>query len=233
MDRAAPLVLACAAALLALAGCGNRDDAPEPVAPRDPVVAAALDDPLMTDPDLSSRNEAAAALTVDGPGDLPVLPATPEAIAAARAEALKLVGGKMMAAPQPNGSAPALAPGIEAHALALAGTACRAKLTETAMWAAKLPPAAPIYPAGATETATGSDERACQVRAVAYRTPVSPSDVAEFYWTLAVRNRLAPQIAGDDDGRTIRAQRGRFTIDVRIAPAPGGGALVRLATLER
>ena len=52
------------AALLALAGCGESDP---PVAERavDPAVLAAINDPILVDPDLSRQNEGNAALTVN------------------------------------------------------------------------------------------------------------------------------------------------------------------------
>ena len=50
--------------VVALAAACSREEPATPPEQRNPVVAQALDDPLMTDPDLSSRNEGAAAITV-------------------------------------------------------------------------------------------------------------------------------------------------------------------------
>ena len=50
--------------LLVITACSDEEPAAPPEQ-RDPAIARALDDPLMTDPDFSSRNEAASAITVE------------------------------------------------------------------------------------------------------------------------------------------------------------------------
>lgn len=57
---------------LALAGCGEDDEHHAPV-DADPAMAAAIEGPLMTDPDLSQKNMGAMAAVPGGPID----PATP------------------------------------------------------------------------------------------------------------------------------------------------------------
>lgn len=57
---------------LALAGCGDDDEHHAPV-DADPAMAAAIEGPLMTDPDLSQKNMGAMAAIPGGPID----PATP------------------------------------------------------------------------------------------------------------------------------------------------------------
>lgn len=78
--------------MLLLGACGDAAPPPSPEG-RDPAIVRALNDPLMTDPDLSSRNEGAAAITVTTDSGLPVMPDRPEELAAARAEAALLAGG--------------------------------------------------------------------------------------------------------------------------------------------
>jgi hypothetical protein len=88
---------------LTLAGCSDVKDGADAAAERDPAVSAVLGDPLLTDPDLTTLNNT-GALTGGGPaiGDIPAEKPTPEALAAAREEALKLAGGRLQTAPAPG-----------------------------------------------------------------------------------------------------------------------------------
>jgi hypothetical protein len=219
--------------LALLAACGDKS-APEAPAPRDPQVAQALDDPLLTDPDLASRNEAAAALTVESDGSLPLLPATPEAIAAARAEAAALVGGadRLVAPPAAAGAAKAVGDDApEAHLAAVAGgTHCASGLDRSTIWAARLPAALPVYPRGATIAGAGSDAPGCKARVVAFTTPVPLDEVLAFYWTRAAALGPSHRMRGDEHA-VVGAGQG-LAFDLR-ARSQDGGTLVRLATLER
>jgi hypothetical protein len=219
-------------ALTLLASCGG-PPAPDPPAPRDPQVAQALDDPLMTDPDLSSRNEGAAALTVESDGSLPVLPVTPEAVAAARAEAAVLVGGigRLAAPPAAAGPAKPIADEApEAHLAALPGGArCEGALERSAIWAARLPRSLPVYPRGATLAAAGSDAAGCKARAITFTTPVPIDEVVAFYWARAAV--LGPVYRRRGAERVVTGATPGLVFDVRAAPKDGG-TLVRLATLE-
>ena len=76
-----------------LAACSGGEDAADPNAQRDPVAAAALDDPLMTDPDLTGQNRGNAALDGGLPdGAMSAFKRSPEEVAAARADAERLLG---------------------------------------------------------------------------------------------------------------------------------------------
>lgn len=228
--------VASLALALTIPGCSGESAAP-PTAPRDPQVAAAYDDPLMADPDLSARNEAAAAVRIVTDAALPVLPATPEAIAAARAEAAALVGGAEHLRPLPAPAQP-FAPlardaKLVGHIAALPPPrGCEARLTATAAWAARMPNALPVYPRGAVERAGGRDEPGCRLRAVAFTTPVPADEVSAFY---ARRARSAGMTAvhySDGDGAVLRGEGGGIVYDVRIARAPEGTA-VRIAAASR
>ena len=63
------IVLPC----VILAACGARAERAEPTRPIDPAIAAALDAPLLTDPDLVSLDNRLAVLSDPGPidGSLP------------------------------------------------------------------------------------------------------------------------------------------------------------------
>ena len=181
---------------LALAACGGTKQTEQGALDDDPALIGALGDQIMVDPDLAGQNRGSAALGGGGPanGELPLQSRTPEAIAAAKAEALGLVGGTLQSAPLPGASASASEADGAITAAAVggllkgAGAKCAGKVEYTASWAAKLPPALPIYPRGAVQEAAGTDTDGCRLRVVNFITPVSVKDVIDFYYT---RSRIA------------------------------------------
>lgn len=218
---------------LLLAGCDSEPSEPAQ-APRDPQVAQALDDPLMTDPDLSSRNEGAAALTVESDGSLPVLPANPESLEAARAEAAALVGGadRLVAPPSASGSAPELhGDGLAAQLSLLPGwERCEGKLDRSAIWAARFPAILPIYPRGSTLAAAGSNEPSCRARTAIFTTPVPLTEVLAFYWTRSSvlqrdHRKLGPV-------HVLSGAGGGLAFEIRASESDDR-TLVRIATIER
>lgn len=217
-----------------LAACSDEAAAPVKQA-RDPQVAQALDDPLMTDPDLSSRNEGAAALTVTSDASVPVLPATAEAIAGARAEAEAAVGGaeRMTDAPPSRGNVDPLSDDSpRSHVAVLPGGArCTDRLRASAIWAARLPSALAVYPRGATLASAGSDAAGCRVRAVTFSTPVASTDVLAFYWTRLGGARSGVLHRSDGAGHVLIGRIEDAAYDLRLRP-DGAGTVVRLATIE-
>ncbi len=177
--------------VLALAACGSDKQADQAAADQDPALTGALGDQIMVDPDLAGQNRGNAALGGGGPanGELPVQNRTPEAIAAAKAEAAKLAGGAIESAPSPTAGAAtsASAESITAAAMAKqlpgAQASCPDKVEYTAAWAAKLPAALAIYPRGAVQEAAGTDKDGCRLRVVNFLTPVEIKDVIDFYYT--------------------------------------------------
>ncbi|ANY21245.1 hypothetical protein A6F68_02755 [Tsuneonella dongtanensis] len=222
---------------LALLAACSPGPGPEEVPPRDPQVAQALDDPLMTDPDLSARNERAAALTVESDGSLPLLPATPEAIAAARLEAAALVGGadKLVPLGDPQATGRELkrraGPADQLAAL-VGGEACRDELQVSAIWAARLPVAMPMYPRGATQSAAGSNAKGCDVRVVSFTTPVPLAEVMAFYAVRARSLGTGPLFLRAGEDLQLRGSGDGLVYDVR-ARSEGDHTFVRLTTLAR
>ena len=207
------------AALLALAACSGADKIADANAERDPAAAAALNDPIMVDPDLAAQNRGNSALSGGGPaqGDLPDFIRTPEAVAAARAAAQALLGSAPAAAPGPATTRPtsrldgALTMPALAAAAGIASPGCADQLSFTMAWAARLPAGLPIYPRGHAIMAAGSDTAGCKVRAVRFVTPVAVSDAVDFYYASARAAKLP-------------AERRREGSDEVIAGTPGGTA---------
>lgn len=191
-------VLTFLPALLALAACSGADNTVDPNAERDPAAAAALNDPIMIDPDLAAQNRGNSALSGGGPaqGDLPDFVRTPEEAAAARAAAQAQLGSAPPTAPSPASTSPAsrLAGALTMPALAaaagIASAACADQLGFTMAWAARLPAGLPIYPRGHAIMAAGSDIAGCQLRAVRFITPVAVSDAVDFYYASARAAKL-------------------------------------------
>jgi hypothetical protein len=187
------LVLSGIAATLLLSACGGGKDKAAEIPGDDAALSAALHDPLMVDPDLTSQNQRGAALGGGGPASAMIPPEQTgrEVIAAAKADAETLLGGPIQSAPlasSATGKAQAAQDARTLAATVLAGTPgarCTATLAYSAQWAAKLPDGLPIYPRGHVQEAAGSDAAGCKLRVVHYHTPVSPADVIDFTYSSA------------------------------------------------
>lgn len=237
MVRRALIPLAC---LGLLAACGpDGDEAAQGAAliATDPVIARALHDPLMSDPDLASRNEAAAAIGFADSAALPVLAGSSAAADAAR-EAMRI---ELLE----SGTLPDLPPASDAPGPALLGPmsgpeellasvgapgTCAKELKEDFALAATLPPAAAIPPRAMVVQAGGSDAKGCAVRIVRYLTPAPPKDVLQYHFVRAGRAGLAPtrhaapsdSIAGTGKGRGKGRGKGAERLSVSLRKAPGG-----------
>ena len=210
-------------AVLLLTACGSGEEEADPLAERDPAVTAALADPLMADPDLTSQNRGNAALTGGGPaaGEIPPPKRGQAELDAARAAALDLTGGGLNPAP-PTTLTQETSPADAATAAALVralpwGRACADKLGYTASWAAKLPPALPVYPRGHVQEAAGSDTAGCPLRAVHFQTPVPVDEVVSFYATVAAKGGYALTAGKAGADLTLAGTKGaaRFALFVR------------------
>ncbi|WP_285712006.1 hypothetical protein [Erythrobacter oryzae] len=185
-----------------LAACGQGGDAAagsEGLIATDPVIARALHDPLMSDPDLASRNEAASAIGFADSAALPVFAGSSEAAAAAR-EAMRielLESGPLPDLPAASkASGPAvLGPMSGAQELLAAvgapGT-CAAGLKEDFALAAKLPPAAAIPPRAMVVQAGASAAKGCGLTIIRYLTPAASEDVLQYHHVSAARAGLEP-----------------------------------------
>jgi len=181
---------------LGLVACGEQADLPQAPTETDPLVARALHDPLMVDPDLAYRNEANAALTIGFDHALPPLEATDAAARRAREEArlVLLEGGRidqlpdMIALERGRTLSDARGDAIGMSAVYNIPVACTDQLIEDLNWAADMPVIAEVMPHGMVHQAAGSG--ACDTRIISYRTPAPPEDVMEWHFNLAQRANL-------------------------------------------
>lgn len=195
----------------------------------DPVIARALHDPLMSDPDLASRNEANALIGFADSSALPVIAANPEAARAAR-EAARfelLEAGPIPDLPRPVTAARGKVLGPMASAADLiaalgAPATCAGRLSEEFGFAADLPPVAAILPQGMVVQAGGADTAGCRIRIIRYHTPAAPVDVLQYHYARAVRARLkAARYAEPEDIIAATGPRGE-TLVVHVRPAVHG-----------
>jgi hypothetical protein len=186
------------------------DDAPETaLIASDPVIARALHDPLMSDPDLASRNEANAALGSPDSHALPVLPASSADTSAARAAMrLELLATgpipdlppvpaeedeqeeKARPAPAPIKPLGPMAPAADLLAALGLPANCAARIEEDFALAASLPAAAALPPQGMVMQAGGSEAAGCRLRIIRYVSPAPLIDVLHYHYARAQRAGL-------------------------------------------
>jgi hypothetical protein len=229
--RLATLVLCLGAAACGQGGPPVPDG--DPAIAADPVIARALHDPLMSDPDLASRNEANAALGFPDSHALPVLRGSSEAAQAAR-EALRLellAAGPIPALPPASEGAggPALGP-LASPAMLLAAVAapetCARALREDFALAASLPPVAAIPPGAMVMQAGGADRPGCRLRIIRYRSAAPIEDLLQYHLTRALRAGLAGQrFAAPEDiviGKGAGESQQDEALAVHVRPAAHG-----------
>ncbi len=181
-------LIACVAPIALLAACSDKGEEDTAGDAMDPATEQALNDELMTDPDMAGRNEANAALSGTGNAAIPNIDKSPRAIEAARSRAAELVGGSDELSPPPAAKAiganaadsRAMVAAAQA-AVAPGGMNCAESVQYGSGWAAKLPAAFPVYPRANTQEAAGTDEGDCALRIVSFVTPVALNEVLSFY----------------------------------------------------
>ncbi len=186
------LLAPIAMAALGLSGCGSSEEEAADKPGDDPALASALAGPVMIDPELAGQNYATAAIAGGGPAviELPPAESTPEAIAAAKADAAKAAGKPIERAPSPEGAGDsrlreAVTAAQLAHAVQGPGTDCGGKADYEFSWSTKLPAPLPIYPRGHLLETAGTDRDGCRLRFAGFLTPVAADDVIDFYYTRA------------------------------------------------
>lgn len=229
-------VIALPAALL-LAAC-SEEASDEVSFDEDGSATSALGEAILVDPDLAAQNQANSALAAGGPdAALPPELRTPEALARARAEALKMVGGpgslkKAPTATEMAGELPADAAYSLARAAAnLPGTGdCAAKAEYTMQWAAKLPEAFPVYPQGSVLEAAGTDAGPCSLRVVNFVTGLPLGEVIDFYYTRATNAGFSTQYLDDGETKILAGVKGDASYVIYARSLATGGTEVDIST---
>lgn len=230
MVRAFAILLFC----LAAAACSQAPEAPptpveDPAIAQDPVIARALNDPLMSDPDLASLNEANAAIGFADSDALPVLRASSvDAQAAREALRLELLGtGPITKLPEPQegkGGEP-LGPMSGAPELLAAVGApggCAKHLREDFAIAAALPPVAAIPPDAMVMQAGKANASGCRIHIIRYRSAAPSGDLLQYHLTRAIRAGLGAKRYALPADILVASNRGGERLTVHVVPAPHG-----------
>jgi hypothetical protein len=209
---------------------------------RDPVMARALHDPLMSDPDLASRNEANAALGWPDSHALPVIPATSADASAARgAMRLELLATgpipdlpplpgeddeaeEEAATPRPpplQPLGPMAPPADLLAALGLPAT-CAGRIREDFALAATMPAAAALPPQGMVVQAGGADAEGCRLRIIRYASAAPMIDVLQYHFARARRAGLSAQRQAEPAAMIIAKGKGGETLVVEVRRAAHG-----------
>lgn len=227
---------------VALASCGGEFDDSEVGAiasAPDPLVAAALNDPLMVDPDLVHRSDANALISVRYDHALPAHLSTTESANAAQEAATRelLETGSLADLPLPSTgmAGEPLALGMTADEIITASGApsgCLGKLGEGLVWAARMPDPARVMPHGMAMQAAGADRKGCNIRIVRYITPVGVEDALRYHFNRADRAGMtAKRYTRPED--ILEADRGSQHLKVHVRPGPGGTSAVDLIYWRR
>lgn len=225
--------LSIALSALLLAGCGGASG--DPQKPEDDAaVGGALNDPIMVDPALDNQDQARAGLAGGGAAtaEIPPEPRSPEVIAAAIAEATRLAGGEIRSAPAPKiASAPPVAVTAGQLAARVSGRGrCAAQIDYSAVWAARLPDALTVYPRGHVQEAAGADTDGCALRVVHFVTPVSVTDVIDFYHTRLRSVGYSADHRAEGDHAVLRGGKGGATYRLDVRKGADGLTEVDLAS---
>jgi len=167
-------------ATLALAACAQGSVANDGLAANeaDPALTAALEDPILTDPDLAQQ----ANRHNVRPPELPTRAEYP-GLRTASAEAPHPPG----AGPRPGAEPPAPRRADPAAGGCGAGRGgAPAAFSYGMEWAQRLPAAFPPYPGGRVTEAAGQDAGPCRVRVVTFRTADGYQRVIDWYHQRAV-----------------------------------------------
>lgn len=230
--------------VLALAACG---DAPseDPLAAlerelavdaSDAAIAAALADPIMTDPTLSAR----ANTNSVRPPSAPYTAAIPASDVAARGStADRIAREKLEAAPASAGegcrdcATARDAVTLAALASPVAGQ-CAAQLGYSNGWATRLSDAVPLIANARLIEAAGVSNPDCDLRVVRFWSDLPPDTLVDWYFTRAKAARYTSDRQSDAFGQRLA---GRHTGGHRYAlfvdPRDGGGSDVALVVRTR
>lgn len=190
-----------------------------------PIVASALQAPLMSDPTLS---QSANADTIRPPSrpDPESVPIDDPVAATAGS------GATATAAPCPDCTAvrAALTPvALVAAQRAPAITACAPRLGYTADWANRLPTGLALYPDAHVAEAAGTDDGGCHIRVVRFTSNAAPASLVDWYRGAARAGGWAASLRADGPMQALSGQRPGARFDVYATlRGPGGSDVVLL-----
>jgi len=212
-----------------LAGCSGSGEGEFLPPERDPVAVQAVNDQIMTDPDLSSRNEANAALTSSTDNTTPPVVGTRESIDAARSQAVELLGKAVPVLPEPKeGDAGEAIPasaviGLQDMAsLTNTFSPCAAGMGYSAQWAVEWPVVLPIYPRSNLREGAGNTRGECDLRASSVITPVPRDEVSAFYLAKARKEGMDVTIESLGPAHRIIAKGRGLDARIYLAATPHG-----------
>lgn len=224
---------------VALAGCGGGNTAADQKQ-GDAALSAVLDDPIMVEPDLGSMDQSRAGLTAGEPGGtaVPLVDRSDAAVAAARGDALRLVGGKIDVLPSAESTevaSPALlAVTAEQLAAALPGVRldCVKAMRYGMAWAARFPDVIAPYPRSNALEAAGVDSAGCRVRVALFVTPVGKQDVIGFFHARLRASGTKPRFEESNGTSLLTATSQVSARLVRVREREDGLVEVALATRD-
>jgi len=218
-------------ALLSLAACSSEPAAP-PQRESDPLLTRALNAPITIDPDLAAMNRANSIISLPPEGGyLPTIDNHAAAIAAARADAESFVGGRGVVRRVPVAGERAPAVLFAAAERAAGGTStCLQQVRYTAHWAARMPPAFPVYPRAAVQGAAGTDDAGCALRVINFVTPVPLGEVIAFYYTSGQAAGFSAERGLEDGDEVLTGVKGNAAYIVYARHLPTGNTEVDLIT---
>ena len=213
--------------ILTLSACGSGNKAQE--GKGDPALTGALGDQIKVDPGLAGQNAVSA-------GGIPKIHGSASDVAAARAEALALLGGAAAVKPLPalqsgeagKAAASTIAGAAKAATTSAAGGKCTTLVAYSAEWAKRLPQPFPVYPRGKVTEAAGTDANGCALRAVTFTTAVDVPDVLTFYYTRALTAGYAAGRGQQGGDEILAGVKGQASFTVHARPTALGGSEVDL-----
>ncbi|GAC1574509.1 MAG: hypothetical protein NVS3B27_20040 [Novosphingobium sp.] len=182
-------------------------------------MAAALAEPLMTDPDLSQANARNLVAEPGGPADrsLPSLDFADNEAALARDQAQALTGGRvrlpgLLPKPSPRLAAASVATLAGRVRVLVDAGACTDRMKHSFAWGAAMGTAMPIYPRAHLIEGAGVKDGTCNITAATFLTPVAPQPLMAFYHAQA-------REAGYADAALLEGAKGsaRFAVLLRNA----------------
>ena len=206
--RAASLAL-----VLLLVACDKPAPRAVPGGAIDPAVAAALADPLMTDPDLSVQ----ANIDTLRPSDQPFQASVPLGVpAGARPDVAPTLGAR------------AKAVSVADRAAAFAG--CDLAVGYGQRWADRLPSELTLPQEAQVSEAAGSDSGTCRLRVVSFVLSDSPDAALSRYRDVARRAGYAVGETRDADDVVLSARRSDGTAFVATIAGSDSGSAIDLMT---